>query len=504
MEENPLRFGLDLQDEPDPFTIVIFGATGNLTRHRLIPALWSLFSRKFISDFRVIGFARRPWTDEVFRNTAAEHLAPAPFGGDDRKAEFLSRLEYLAASFDDPAGYDKLAERLAGGQPVVFYLSTPPESYPVIVKLLGDKGLARGRRRIIVEKPFGRDLDSARELNATLLGRFAEPQIYRIDHYLGKETVQNLMVLRFGNSTFEPVWNSRYVHHVEITMAETVGVEGRGNYYERAGAIRDILQNHLLQLLSLVAMEPPSSLEPEAVRNEKVKVLKSIRAPGPAASGVPSLDGVPSSDGVFLRGQYASGTVGGEAVPGYCEEPGVAADSPVETYAAVRLFLDTWRWSGVPFFLRAGKRLARRLTEIAVHFKRPPLDLFGVFRSRPQPNVLVWRIQPDEGMRFTFNSKIPGFLPRLTPVQMRFSYGGAFGETSPDAYERLLLDVIHGDPSLFTRNDEIEASWSYTTRLLRAAEASAPGTLRLYPAGTAGPAEAALLLAPYGVTWRRL
>ncbi len=499
MDENPLRLGLDIQDEPQPLTVVIFGATGNLTRHRLIPALWSLFSRKFIRDFRVIGFARRPWTDELFRSTMAGHLAPAPFGGGDRKAEFLSRLEYLQSSFDDPAGYDRLAGRLAGDPLVVFYLSTPPESYPAIVKLLGDKRLAGGRRRIIVEKPFGRDLDSARELNATLLARFAESQIYRIDHYLGKETVQNLMVLRFGNSTFEPVWNSRYVHHVEITMAETVGVEGRGNYYEQAGAIRDILQNHLLQLLSLVAMEPPSSLEPEAVRNEKVKVLKSIRAPSGAALG-----GGPSPDGFLLRGQYAPGTVGGEAVPGYREEPGVAADSGVETYAAVKLFLDTWRWSGVPFFLRAGKRLSRRLTEIAVHFKRPPLDLFGTFQSRPRPNVLVWRIQPDEGMRFTFNSKIPGFLPRLTPVQMRFSYGGAFGEISPDAYERLLLDVIHGDPSLFTRNDEIEAAWTYTTRLLRSAEASAPGELRPYPAGTAGPAEAGRLLAPYGVTWRRL
>ncbi len=502
MEENPLRYGLDAQEEPESFTVVIFGATGNLTQHRLIPALWSLFSRGFFRNFRVIGFARRPWTDEYFRSTAGAYLAA---GGEDRKSEFLARLSYLPSSFDDPAGYDRLAALIASEPLVVFYLSTPPEAYPSIIRLLGDKGLARGRHRIIVEKPFGRDLDSARQLNDTLLGRFSEPQVYRIDHYLGKETVQNLMVLRFGNSTYEPVWNNRYVHHVEITMAETVGVEGRGNYYERAGAIRDIVQNHLLQLLSLVAMEPPSSLEPEAVRNEKVKVLKSIRAPAGAAPSVAAANGEPGSGGDDLvLGQYAGGTVGGEPVPGYREEPGVAGDSTVETYAAVRLYLDTWRWSGVPFFLRAGKRLSRRLTEIAVHFKRPPLDLFGAFRSRPQPNVLAWRIQPDEGMRFTFNSKIPGFQPRLTPVQMRFSYGGAFGESSPDAYERLLLDVLHGDPSLFTRNDEIEAAWSYTTRLLRAAESAAPERLRFYPAGSAGPADAARLLASHGVTWRRL
>jgi glucose-6-phosphate 1-dehydrogenase len=344
-----------------------------------------------------------------------------------------------------------------------------------------------------VEKPFGRDLDSARALNAVLLSCFAEPRIYRIDHYLGKETVQNLMVLRFGNSTFEPVWNNRYVHHVEITMAETGGVEGRAGYYEQSGAIRDIVQNHLLQLLSLVAMEPPSSLEAEAVRGEKLKVLKAIRS---VSGGAPGVD--------FVTGQYAAGTAGGATVPGYLEEHGVAAGSATETFAAVRLFLDTWRWSGVPFFLRAGKRLSRRLTEIAVHFKQPPLDLFGSSRSRPQPNVLAWRIQPDEGMRFTFNSKTPGFALRLAPVQMRFSYGGAFGETSPDAYERLLLDVLHGDSTLFTRNDEIEAAWEFTTGLLGATTAAGRAALRPYPAGTSGPAEAASLLAPYGVAWRRL
>jgi glucose-6-phosphate 1-dehydrogenase len=489
MEENPLRFGLEAQDEPPPFTIVIFGATGNLTRRRLIPALWSLFTKGFITRFRIIGFARRPWSDDVFReNVAAELEGPA-----EAKREFLSRLTYLAASFDNPAGYERLARELASGGLDVFYLSTPPESYPVIARLLGEQGLAHGENRIIVEKPFGRDLDSARALNAVLLSCFAEPRIYRIDHYLGKETVQNLMVLRFGNSTFEPVWNNRYVHHVEITMAETGGVEGRAGYYEQSGAIRDIVQNHLLQLLSLVAMEPPSSLEAEAVRGEKLKVLKAIRS---VSGGAPGVD--------FVTGQYAAGTAGGAAVPGYLEEPGVAAGSATETFAAVRLFLDTWRWSGVPFFLRAGKRLSRRLTEIAVHFKQPPLDLFGSSRSRPQPNVLAWRIQPDEGMRFTFNSKTPGFALRLAPVQMRFSYGGAFGETSPDAYERLLLDVLHGDSTLFTRNDEIEAAWEFTTGLLGAATAAGRAALRPYPAGTAGPAEAASLLAPYGVAWRRL
>jgi glucose-6-phosphate 1-dehydrogenase len=511
MDENPLRFGLEEREEPEPFTIVIFGATGNLTQHRLIPALWTLFTRGFFRDFRVIGFARRPWTDEYFRNTAAGFLGAQPADGADKRKEFLSRLFYLASSFEEGAGYDRLASLIERDPLVVYYLSTPPESYPGIIRLLGEKGLARGStepvpsgaeglttggRRIIVEKPFGRDLDSARALNAALLARFDEPRVYRIDHYLGKETVQNLMVLRFGNSTFEPVWNNRYVHHVEITMAETVGVEGRGHYYEQAGALRDIVQNHLLQLLSLVAMEPPPSLEPEAVRNEKVKVLRSIRP----------IDGS-SARADYVRGQYAAGTAGGESVPGYREEPDVAPDSVVETYAAVRLFLDTWRWSGVPFFLRAGKRLSRRLTEIAVYFKRPPLDLFSGFDSRPQPNVLAWRIQPDEGMRYTFNSKIPGFRPRLAPVQMRFSYGGsfgAFGESSPDAYERLLLDVLHGDPSLFTRNDEIEAAWRFTTGLGRAAEALGPDGLFFYPAGSAGPREAERLPASLSVSWRRL
>lgn len=491
MEQNPLRFGLEAQAEAPPFTVVIFGATGNLTRTRLIPALWSLFARGYITRFRVIGFARRPWTDGYFREVADGALKVD--GAGERKKEFLSRLSYVAAAFDDRSGYEKLARLLEDETLVVYYLSTPPEAYPVIIERLGRDMGNRAAARIIVEKPFGHDLESARILNALLLRFFAEPQIYRIDHYLGKETVQNLMVLRFGNGIFEPIWNNRYIHHVQITMAETLGVEGRGNYYEQSGAIRDIFQNHLLQLLSLAAMEPPSSLQAEAVRNEKVKALRSIRP----------VEGEAARTEV-VRGQYAAGVVAGAFVPGYREEEHVASDSPVETYAAVRLFLDTWRWSGVPFFLRVGKRLSRRLTEIAVQFKRPPLDLFGGFSSPTQPNVLVWRIQPDEGMRFTFNSKIPGFEPRLQPVQMRFSYGSAFGEESPDAYERLLLDVLHGDSTLFTRNDEIEAAWDLTTRLRSAAVEHGTDLLYPYASGSAGPAEARRLTAPYRTEWRRL
>jgi glucose-6-phosphate 1-dehydrogenase len=503
MEQNPLRFGLESQEEPAPFTVVIFGATGNLTRTRLIPALWSLFARGFFSRFRVIGFARRPWTDREFRKVAADALTSAATirlaggaaaaGSEERKREFLSRFDYISANFDDRTGYRNLAGLLENEPLVIHYLSTPPEAYPVIIERLGADARLRQRARIIVEKPFGHDLASARALNALLLGFFPEPQVYRIDHYLGKETVQNLMVLRFGNSIFEPIWNNRYIHHVQITMAETLGVEGRGNYYEQSGAVRDIFQNHLLQLLSLAAMEPPSSLQPEAVRNEKVKVLRSIRP-------VEGKDA--RSELVF--GQYAAGVMNGLPVPGYRDEESVGRDSRVETYAAVRLFLDTWRWSGVPFFLRVGKRLPRRLTEIAVQFKRPPLNLFGGFASPAHPNVLVWRIQPDEGMRFTFNSKIPGFEPRLQPVQMRFSYGSAFGEESPDAYERLLLDVLHGDSTLFTRNDEIEVAWDITGRLRAAAAEFASDRLFSYPAGSAGPAEAKELTASWGADWRRL
>jgi glucose-6-phosphate 1-dehydrogenase len=494
MEKNPLRFGLAVQEEPPPFSFVIFGVTGDLTKKKLLPALYSLFLKGFFSQFQVIGFARRPWTNDFFRETAGEALAPlAQSGGSERKKEFLSRLSYIQADFSDEAGYRKLEAALKANPLAVYYLATPPEYYEPIIERLKKTGAAGTQARIIIEKPFGDDLESARALNKKLLSIFEESQVFRIDHYLGKETVQNIMVLRFGNSIFEPIWNTRYIHHVEITMAETLGIENRGHYYEKAGAIRDIVQNHLLQLICLIAMEPPISLDAESVRNEKVKVLKSIR-----------LIIGKHVESELVRGQYQAGFIGGGEACAYRDENGVAPNSLVETYAALRLFLDSWRWSGVPFFLRVGKRLSRRLTEITVQFKQPPLALFGGWTSAPKPNTLSWRIQPDEGMRFVFNSKIPGFNPLMSPVQMRFSYGSSFGEESPDAYERLILDVLHGDSTLFTRNDEIEAAWDFTTNLTQAVSRHAPEQIHFYRAGSAGPAAANALVAPFKAAWRRL
>ena len=491
---NPLRAGLSLQQEPPPFTIVIFGATGDLTAKKLVPALFSLFIKGTIADFNVIGFARRPWSDESFRERMAEAIAPLPFHAEANvRRSFLQKFTYLQSNFQDRDGYLKLATRIGTKRLAVFYLSTPPTAYETIIENLGTAGGDLSQTRIIVEKPFGYDLASARSLNDRLLAHFTESQIFRIDHYLGKETVQNMMVLRFGNSIFEPMWNNRYIHHVQITVAETLGIEGRGHYYEKAGAVRDILQNHLLQLLCLAAMEPPIDLTANSIRNEKVKVL----------SGLKLIKGA-DVKGNIVRGQYTEGFVGGESVIGYREENDVAPDSRVETYIALRVFIDTWRWAGVPFFLRTGKRLSRRLTEISVQFQKPPVSLFGGWMSAPKPNILTWRIQPDEGMRFVFNSKIPGFKPLLSPVHMRFAYGSAFGEESPDAYERLLVDVLHGDSTLFTRNDEIEAAWNFTTELAASVADYAADDLSLYRAGTGGPARAQELLGPHHATWRRL
>ncbi|RPJ05730.1 MAG: glucose-6-phosphate dehydrogenase [Spirochaetaceae bacterium] len=498
MDKNPLMQGLEIHKSPPPFTLVIFGATGDLTKRKLVPALFALFSKGYIHDFSIIGFARRPWTDESFREEARKMIA------DIRIPEhtlaltdaFLKKLSYISSDFSSPDGYASLKKKLSPTGVSIFYLSTPPEAYTTIVENLGQSGVVVKRNlhhRIIVEKPFGSDLESAKILNAVILKHFDEQQVYRIDHYLGRETVQNILVMRFGNGVYEPIWNSRYVHHVQITMSETIGIKTRGNYYEKSGALKDIVQNHLLQLLCLVAMEPPSDLSPDSVRNEKVKVLRAIR---------PIEGELVKTEAIF--GQYAPGVVDSMAVPGYREEPDVDPDSRTDTYAAIRVFLDTWRWSGVPFFLRTGKRLSRRLTEISVQFKKPPLDLFRGWNSQTQANQLTLRIQPDEGMRFIFNSKIPGFHTYMRPVHMNFAYGQSFGEESPEAYERLLLDVMNSDSTLFTRNDEIEESWRFVTSLHKSKQKFVDPAPTFYAAGSSGPDSAHSLLLPYNTSWRRL
>ncbi len=411
------------------------------------------------------------------------------------KQAFLEKMDYIQSTFESDKGYKEIKERPEEYKNRIYYLSTPPSAYDTIIDKLGAFDLAdsgEGYTRIVVEKPFGRDLKSARELNDRLLKYFREDQIYRIDHYLGKETVQNIMLLRFGNGIFEPIWNSRYVDHIQITAAEKSGIGTRGHYYEKSGTLRDIIQNHMLQLLSLTAMEPPNDLSPDAIRDEKVKVIKSLRP----ISGE-------AVEEQTVRGQYGGGIVDGEEVPGYRQEDDVAEDSVTETYAALRVYLDTWRWSGVPIFLRAGKRLARKVTEISIRFKEPPLAIFGQSRPFHNGNVLIINIQPEEGITLNFNAKVPGYSIRMQPVNMDFTYGSSFGETTPEAYERLLLDAMAGDSTLYTRRDEIEAAWSFVSDIMRGW-----GTNRQkpyeYTPGSAGPGEANRLFKESGRRWRKI
>ena len=484
---NPLMKGLAISREPDPFTIVIFGATGDLTRRKLIPALFSLYAKQHASSFRVVGFARRPWTTQELRDRMAPSL-----GSSELASGFLSRLEYIQAPFEDAAAY----RRLRGIEPrnMIFYLATPPDAYATIIDHLRAAGLAaedRGFRRVIVEKPIGHDLPSALDLNHRLSATFGEGQIYRIDHYLGKETVQNLIVLRLGNSILEPLWNNRYIEHVQITVAEELGVEGRGGYYDGSGALRDMAQNHLLQLLCLVAMEPPVDLDPNTIRDEKQKVLRALKPITPQTVQQDT-----------IRGQYAAGVLAGEEVPGYREEPNVEADSDTETYVALRLRLESWRWSGVPFLLRTGKRLARKISEVAVFFRDPPHLLFAD-QPAPRPNSLVVHVQPDEGVTFNLNSKVPGFTTEMNAVNLRFSYGGAFGEEPPEAYERLLLDCMVGDATLFIRADQVESSWRFVGGILDLWRETGQGLVP-YRAGSQGPEEAMRLSDGLRTRWRKL
>jgi glucose-6-phosphate 1-dehydrogenase len=494
---------------PDPSTVVIFGATGDLARRKLLPALCNLVGRRALPDqFTVVGVGRQPMTDEAYREKVRQDLRDfGPADLDGALADWLTaRVFYAFETLDDLASYHSLAARLdaletpAGRPPPgrLFYLATPPDAMADIVLRLGAVGLLNedegGWRRVIVEKPFGRDLATAIALNRSLLADLAEPQIYRIDHYLGKETVQNLMAFRFGNGIFEPIWNRRYVDHVQITVAETVGVEGRGRYYDTAGALRDMVQNHMLQLLALTAMEPPISFRADDVRDERVKVLHAIHRLLPE-----------EIEACVVRGQYGPGEAGGKATPGYRSEASIAEGSATETYVALRLTVDNWRWADVPFYLRTGKRLAARASEVVLQFRRPPLQLFrDTPAERIEPNRLVIRIQPDEGISLSFQAKVPGPEMALGRVDMAFAYQDYFSSAPATGYETLLYDCMIGDQTLFHRADMVEAGWSVVAPVLEAVAASPAALLHEYPAFSQGPDEADALLARDGRRWRPL
>jgi glucose-6-phosphate 1-dehydrogenase len=501
--ENPLLDNLRIEPTPGATTLVIFGASGDLTRRKLLPALYSLSrGQRLPARFAVVGVGRTAMTDEQFReqfHDSLKEFAKVDARSDEVVRSLQAQMYFVSGEMDDPGLYARLGSRLKeiGSEGVLYYLAIPPGVYGTVVEGLEEAGLARapesGWRRLIVEKPFGTDLASAQQLNAQLHQHFAEDQIFRIDHYLGKETVQNLLVLRFANGMFEPIWNRRYIDHVQITAAETVGVERRASYYEGAGALRDMVQNHLMQLLSLVAMEPPTEFTASSVRDRKMDALLAVQ---PLVGG----DEPPA----VVRAQYREGWVSGAEVPAYRAEPGVAPDSRTETFVSLRLQLDSWRWAGVPFYLRTGKRLPKRTTEIAIQFHRPPLQIFKRVNSTPLPSdLLVINVQPDEGISLRFNAKIPGTRMQVAPVMMNFGYGTSFQGEVPEAYETLLLDAMLGDPTLFARHDFVEASWALITPIneLWQTESAVPPT---YESGEWGPPEADALIAKDGRRWRTL
>ncbi len=471
--------------------LVVFGATGDLTHRKLIPAVAELRRAGLLKGaLEIVGYARQDLDDASFRDLLRQTVEG------DGTDDVIASTCYVRGDFRDAAGYEQLAKRLQeierGGSYAgrLYYLAAPPSFYTDIFRGIGAAGLAKeegGFRRIVVEKPFGGDLATAQELNAELHEVFDEKQVFRIDHYLGKETVQNILVLRFANGIFEPLWNRRYIDHVQITVAESLGVEHRGRYYEEAGALRDMMQNHLLQLMTLIAMEPPVAFEADAVRNEKVKVLRAIRLPAPHE--VPRLT---------VRGQYGKGEIGGERVPGYRQEPDVAPDSNRETFAALKLHVENWRWADVPFYLRTGKRLQQRASEISVQFQRAPQRLFPR-EARLKPNVLRLRIQPDEGITLSVGAKVPGMKIELRDVEMEFDYD-SFGQRGTEAYERLLHDALIGDGTLFTRKDEVEAAWQVVDAIERGWQQEESG-LEIYPAGSWGPESADELLHHDGRRW---
>ncbi|WP_026370943.1 glucose-6-phosphate dehydrogenase [Kallotenue papyrolyticum] len=501
-DANPLRVGLRMERSPQPCAMVIFGVTGDLAHRKLVPALWALNeAQQLPPGFSIVGIGRRPMSDDDLRQQVRAVLAEESRADTAMLDAFLEGVFYVRGTFEDQTTYQRLAARLeqidhdrgTGGNRV-FYLATPPSEFPTIIEQLGAARLVRhhdeegGWTRVVIEKPFGRDLRSARELNRIVHRVFDESQVYRIDHYLGKETVQNILHFRFANAIWEPIWNRRYVDHVQITVAEDIGIGTRAGYYEEAGVVRDMLANHMLQLLTLTAMEPPIAFDANAVRDEKVKVLRGAR---PFDRERVLREAV--------RGQYGPGWIGGERVPGYRQEPNVAPDSPTPTYVAATFWIDTWRWEGVPFYLRSGKRLPKRVTEIAIQFKPVPKLLFGP----TTPNVLAFRIQPDEGITLQFEAKIPGPAVRQRSVTMDFRYGTAFAVAPADAYQRLLLDVMLGDGTLFARSDEIEAAWALVGPLLETWEALPPSDFPNYAAGTWGPDAADQMLETTGRRWRR-
>ncbi|HKW77472.1 MAG TPA: glucose-6-phosphate dehydrogenase [Candidatus Limnocylindria bacterium] len=500
--ENPLREGLRLARVPQPATLVLFGGSGDLARRKLLPALYNLALQRLLpASFAVVGAARSAQTDDEFRtelqSAVAEFSRTKPIN-EEVWSSFAQNVRFVATP--DDAGYDALARKLADVDREVgtngnrlFYLATPPQAYAPIIRAIGKHGLrGPGWSRVVVEKPFGRDLASAMELTNIVHEVFREDEVFRIDHYLGKETVQNILVLRFANGIFEPIWNRQYVDHVQITVAESLGVEERADYYEHAGAMRDIVQNHVLQLLALVGMEPPAAFDDRAVRDEKVKVLRALRAISEREVGART-----------VRGQYTAGYIEGKAVPGYREEHGVAPDSQTETFVALRCYIDNWRWEGVPIYIRTGKRLPKRTTEIAIRFRIAPHRIFAKEASEGlEANELVLRIQPDEGISLTFGAKVPVQGFRIRTVNMDFVYGASFMLDAPDAYETLILDALRGDATLFTRRDEVEQQWQFVDPIIAAWGKGVPA-LAQYAAGSWGPAEADTLMERDQRTWRR-
>jgi glucose-6-phosphate 1-dehydrogenase len=490
-EQNPLLEGLKLRRRPEPCVLAIFGASGDLTRRKIFPALYALAFRDLLPEqFAVLGVSRTEMSDEEF--VSAMEAAVREFGRDEFRPDVWERLagrtRYGAIDLADEPSMDRVAamareldQEFGTRKNRVYYLAVPPEGMPRLCEEIGKRRAAAGWTRLIVEKPFGHDLESARELNALLAQYYAEDEVLRIDHYLGKDTVQNLLALRFANGIFEPVWNRQFIDHVQITVAESLGIENRATFYEPAGAVRDVFQNHLLQLVALTAMEPPIDFTADAVRNEKLKVLKGLSTPSPRS---------------VVRGQYGPGFIEGEAVPGYREEEGVAPDSNTETFVAAKLQVDNWRWADTPFFVRTGKRLPRRETTIAIQFKRVPHPLFED-ASELRPNLLIVHIQPNEGVSLAVGAKVPGEGMHVRTVHMDFLYGGAFRMGLPEAYERLMLDAMLGDTTLFTRSDEIEEQWALVDAIVAAWRRNKPAFPN-YAAGTWGPQAAQEL-----VEWHR-